>query len=129
MMLKKNIPNMTTILILLLIGILAGFSSGMVGIGGGIIIVPALVFFLGLTQHQAQGASIGMLLLPVGFLAALNYYKAGDLDITKSLIIGASFIVGAYFGSKVSLNIDGSLMKRIFGVIIFLISLKLIFGK
>jgi len=129
MMLKKNIPNMTTILILLLIGILAGFSSGMVGIGGGIIIVPALVFFLGLTQHQAQGASIGMLLLPVGFLAALNYYKAGNLDITKSLIIGASFIVGAYFGSKVSLNIDGSLMKRIFGVIIFLISLKLIFGK
>jgi len=124
-----NIPNMTTILILLIIGILAGFSSGMVGIGGGIIIVPALVFFLGLTQHQAQGASIGMLLLPVGFLAALNYYKAGNLDITKSLIIGASFIVGAYFGSKVSLNIDGALMKRIFGVIIFLISLKLIFGK
>jgi len=120
---------MIIILILLLIGLLAGFSSGMVGIGGGIIIVPALVFLLGLTQHQAQGVSIGMLLLPVGFLAALNYYKAGNLDISKSLIIGASFIVGAYFGSKVSLNIDGALMKRIFGIVIFLISLKLIFGK
>jgi uncharacterized membrane protein YfcA len=125
----KNKPNMTTILILLIIGILAGFSSGMVGIGGGIIIVPALVFFLGLTQHQAQGVSIGMLLLPVGFLAAINYYKAGNLDFTKSLIIGASFVVGAYLGSKVSLSIDGAIMKRIFGVIIFLISLKLIFGK
>ena len=125
----KNKPNMTTILILLIIGLLAGFSSGMVGIGGGIIIVPALVFFLGLTQHQAQGVSIGMLLLPVGFLAAINYYKAGNLDFTKSLIIGASFVVGAYLGSKVSLSIVGAIMKRIFGVIIFLISLKLIFGK
>ena len=125
----KNKPNMTTILILLIIGLLAGFSSGMVGIGGGIIIVPALVFFLGLTQHQAQGVSIGMLLLPVGFLAAVNYYKAGNLDFSKSLIIGASFVVGAYLGSKVSLSIDGAIMKRIFGVIIFLISLKLIFGK
>ena len=125
----KNKPKMTTILILLIIGLLAGFSSGMVGIGGGIIIVPALVFFLGLTQHQAQGVSIGMLLLPVGFLAAINYYKAGNLDFTKSLIIGASFVVGAYLGSKVSLSIDGAIMKRIFGVIIFLISLKLIFGK
>ena len=125
----KNKPNMTTILILLIIGLLAGFSSGMVGIGGGIIIVPALVFFLGLTQHQAQGVSIGMLLLPVGFLAAFNYYKAGNLDFSKSLIIGASFVVGAYLGSKVSLSIDGAIMKRIFGVIILLISLKLIFGK
>lgn len=125
----KNKPNMTTILILLIIGLLAGFSSGMVGIGGGIIIVPALVFFLGLTQHQAQGVSIGMLLLPVGFLAAINYYKAGNLDFSKSLIIGASFVVGAYLGSKVSLSIDGAIMKRIFGIIIFLISLKLIFGK
>ena len=125
----KNKPNMTTILILLIIGLLAGFSSGMVGIGGGIIIVPALVFFLGLTQHQAQGVSIGMLLLPVGFLAAFNYYKAGNLDFSKSLIIGASFVMGAYIGSKVSLNIDGAVMKRIFGVIILLISLKLIFGK
>ena len=125
----KTKPNMTTILILLIIGLLAGFSSGMVGIGGGIIIVPALVFFLGLTQHQAQGVSIGMLLLPVGFLAAFNYYKAGNLDFSKSLIIGASFVMGAYIGSKVSLNIDGAVMKRIFGVIILLISLKLIFGK
>ena len=125
----KNKPNMTIILILLIIGLLAGFSSGMVGIGGGIIIVPALVFFLGLTQHQAQGVSIGMLLLPVGFLAAFNYYKAGNLDFSKSLIIGASFVMGAYIGSKVSLNIDGAVMKRIFGVIILLISLKLIFGK
>ena len=126
---NKNKLNMITILILLIIGILAGFSSGMVGIGGGIIIVPALVFFLGLTQHQAQGVSIGMLLLPVGFLAAMNYYKSGNIDISKSLIIGASFIIGAYFGSKVSLNIDGAIMKRIFGVVILLISLKLIFGK
>jgi uncharacterized membrane protein YfcA len=126
---KKQPYTMNVIFILLIIGILAGFASGLVGIGGGIIIVPALVFYLGLTQHEAQGVSIGMLLLPVGFMAAINYYKAGDFDMTKSLIIGISFVAGAYFGSKVSLNIDEGLMKKIFGVIIFLISLKMIFGK
>ena len=117
------------LIILLVIGLLAGFASGMVGIGGGIIIVPALVYFLALTQHQAQGVSIGMLLMPVGFMAAFNYYKSGNLNFQYSLIIGLTFIVGAYLGSKVSLQVDEVIMKRIFGVFIFLIAIKLIFSK
>lgn len=126
---KTKKMDINTLVILLLVGVAAGFASGMVGIGGGIVIVPALVYFLALSQHQAQGISIGMLLMPVGFLAAYNYYKQGNLNFTYSAIIGVTFVVGAYFGSKVSLKMDPALMKRIFGVFILLISLKMIFGK
>jgi hypothetical protein len=121
--------DLTIIITLLIIGLIAGFASGLVGIGGGIIIVPALVYFLSLSQHQAQGISIGMLLIPVGFLAAVNYYKAGQFNMKYSLIIGATFIAGAWLGSKVSLSIDEQLMKRIFGVFVLLIALKMIFSK
>lgn len=121
--------DIQTVLILLLIGLIAGFASGMVGIGGGILIIPALIFFLGLTQHQAQGATLGLLLMPVGFLAAINYYKTGNLNIYYSLIMAITFVGGAWIGSKVSLSIDAVLMRKIFGGIILLISLKLIFGK
>jgi uncharacterized membrane protein YfcA len=126
-----KLPKMDiqTVLILLLIGLIAGFASGMVGIGGGILIIPALIFFLGLTQHQAQGATLGLLLMPVGFLAAINYYKTGNLNIYYSLIMALTFVGGAWIGSKVSLSIDAVLMRKIFGGIILLISLKLIFGK
>jgi uncharacterized membrane protein YfcA len=126
---KTKKMDINTLVILLIVGVAAGFASGMVGIGGGIVIVPALVYFLALSQHQAQGISIGMLLMPVGFLAAYNYYKQGNLNFTYSAIIGVTFVLGAYLGSKVSLKMDPSLMKRIFGVFILLISLKMIFGK
>ena len=126
---KTKKMDINTLVILLMVGVAAGFASGMVGIGGGIVIVPALVYFLALSQHQAQGISIGMLLMPVGFLAAYNYYKQGNLNFTYSAIIGVTFVLGAYLGSKVSLKMDPSLMKRIFGVFILLISLKMIFGK
>lgn len=121
--------DIQTLLILFVIGIFAGFASGLVGVGGGIIIVPALIFFLGLSQHQAQGISIGMLMMPVGFLAAYNYYKTGNLNIGYSVLIGVTFVAGAFFGSKVALNFDQQLMKKVFGVFILLISLKMIFGK
>lgn len=125
---SKNKMDIQTILILLLIGLMAGLASGMVGIGGGIIIVPALVFFLGMTQHSAQGVSIGMLLMPVGFLAAINYYKAGHFNMTYSALIGLSFVGGAYLGSRISLAIDPLTMKRIFGVIVLIMALRLIFS-
>jgi uncharacterized membrane protein YfcA len=121
--------NLSIIIVLLLVGLIAGMASGMVGIGGGIIIVPALVYFLSMTQHQAQGVSIGMLLMPVGFLAAMNYYKSGNLNFKYSLIIGATFVIGAWIGSKISLNIDEALMRKIFGVFILLMALKMIFSK
>jgi uncharacterized membrane protein YfcA len=126
-----QIPKMdtTTLVTLLIIGLIAGFASGMVGIGGGILIIPALTYFLHMSQHEAQGVTIGLLLMPVGFLAAYNYYKSGNLNFNYSLVIAITFIAGAYLGSKTSLAIDPKWMKKIFGGVIFLISLKMLFGK
>lgn len=118
-----------TIIILLIVGFFAGMLSGLVGIGGGIFIVPALAFFLGLSQHQAQGASLGVFLMPVGILAAYNYYKNGAFDFKYSLVIACTFVIGAYFGSKVAMRIDEQSLRRVFGVVVFLLSIKLIFGK
>ncbi len=118
---------MTEIIIYILIGVTAGILSGMFGVGGGILIVPALVFFIGMTQHQAQGTSLGLMLLPIGILAAYNYYKAGDLNIKAGLIIALAFVVGGYFGSKIALNINDVLLKRIFGVLMLAVALRMIF--
>ncbi|MES2396459.1 MAG: sulfite exporter TauE/SafE family protein [Bacteroidota bacterium] len=120
---------MTTILILLCIGLLAGTLSGMVGIGGGIIIVPALVFFMGMSQHEAQGTSLAVLLLPVGILAVYYYYNAGYVDIKPSLIIALSFVVGGFVGSKIAISIDQNILKKVFGIFMLLLSLKMIFWK
>lgn len=119
--------TMTEIIILVLIGIAGGVLSGLFGVGGGIIIVPAFVFFLGMTQHQAQGTSLGLMLLPIGILAAYNYHKTGNLDIKAGLIVAFTFVIGGYFGSKLSLSVDQLLLKRIFGVLMLFVSVKLIF--
>jgi len=118
---------MIEIAVLIAIGIAAGVLSGMFGVGGGIIIVPAFVFFLGMTQHQAQGTSIGLMLLPIGILAAWNYYKSGNLDIKAGLIVAVAFVIGGYFGSKLSLSINALTLKRIFGVLMLVIALRMIF--
>lgn len=118
---------MSEILILIIIGIAGGVLSGMFGVGGGIIIVPAFVFFLGMSQHEAQGTSLGLMLLPIGILAAYNYYQSGNLDVRAGLIVAVTFVIGGYFGSKLSLNIDQALLKRVFGVLMLFVSVKLIF--
>ena len=115
------------ILILILTGLAAGMLSGMFGIGGGIVIVPALVFFLGMTQHQAQGTSLGVLVMPIVALGAYNYYKTGNLDMRAALIIAAAFLIGGYFGSKISLSIDQGILKKIFGVLLIVVAVKMIF--
>lgn len=120
---------MNHLLILLCIGLIAGVLSGMVGIGGGIIIVPALVYFFGYSQHQAQGTTLFMFLLPIGILGVFNYYQAGHIEFKTALIIASTFFIGSYFGSKLSISIDQQLLKRIFGVIILLLSIKMILGK
>jgi len=120
--------NLSTLFILIIIGILAGVLSGMIGVGGGIIIVPALVYFLGLSQHSAQGTSLALMLPPIGILAAMNYYKAGALNIKYALIISIAFVIGGYFGSKISISyISEESMKRIFGLIMLIASIKLVF--
>ncbi len=120
---------MQSILILLLVGLVAGILSGMVGIGGGIIIVPVLVYFLNFTQHQAQGTTLFMFLLPIGILGVMNYYKAGYVDFKTAFIIGTTFVLGSYLGSKFAISIDQKTVKQIFGVIIVLLGIKMIFFK
>ncbi|MEQ8908279.1 MAG: sulfite exporter TauE/SafE family protein [Vicingaceae bacterium] len=119
---------MSTIIILIVIGIFAGILSGMIGVGGGIIIVPALVYFLGMSQHGAQGTSLALMLPPIGVLAAMNYYKAGSLNLKYAMVIASAFIIGGYIGSKISLiYISEGLMKKIFGSIMLVAAIKLIF--
>ena len=127
----SNQPRMslTSILVLLLIGAAAGFASGFVGVGGGIIIVPALVFFLGYTQHMAQGTSLALMLPTIGLLGFYNYYKSGNTNITAALIIAAAFIAGAYYGSKISIGMDQRMVKKIFGAVMMLAAAKLLFSK
>jgi uncharacterized membrane protein YfcA len=120
---------MTTIVILLCVGLAAGILSGMVGVGGGIIIVPALIYFLSMSQHEAQGTSLSVLLLPVGIFAVYNYYKAGYVDVKSTLIIASTFLIGGYIGSKISIAIDQNMVKKIFGVFLLLVAFKMIFGK
>jgi uncharacterized membrane protein YfcA len=124
--------NFSLIVGLLLIGLVAGVLSGMIGIGGGIIIVPALVYFLGLTQHQSQGTSLLMMLPPIGVLAAINYYKSSHMQqdtkyLLFAVVLSLAFIVGGYIGSKLSINIDKVTLQKVFGVILFVIAVKMFF--
>ena len=118
-----------TIALLIIIGVLAGILSGFVGVGGGIIIVPALVWLLGFSQHQAQGTSLAVLLLPVGIFAVMNYHRAGALDWKVALVICAGFVAGSSFGSKWALMIPVDTVKKVFGVFMIIAAIKLIFGK
>lgn len=115
-----------TIFILVLIGVLAGILSGFVGVGGGIIIVPALVYALGMSQYEAQGTSLFVLLLPVGILAVMNYSKSGEINWKFGLIIALTFVVGGFIGSKLALKLSPGLVKFIFGIIMAVVSIKLI---
>ncbi len=125
----KKPMDTTIILILLTVGLAAGFLSGLVGIGGGIIIVPVLVYFLGFSQHQAQGTTLFMFLLPIGVLGVLNYHKQGYVDYKTALIICSTFIFGSYFGSKFAISLDQKTIKQVFGVIIILLGCKMLFWK
>ena len=118
--------NTETILILILIGLAAGTLSGLVGVGGGIIIVPALVFFLGFSQQGAQGTSLGLLLLPVGILAVINYYKGGFIDLKVVGIMCITFVLGGWLGSKLAVTISQDTAKKIFAVILFYTAFRML---
>lgn len=119
--------DLQTILILLIIGIGAGMLSGLVGVGGGIIIVPALVFFLGFSQKLAQGTSLGILLLPVGILGVMQYYKQGYVDLKVVGVISLAFLLGSYLGSWIALSLSQDTVKKIFAVLLLLLAIKLLF--
>ncbi len=118
--------NTETIMWLVIVGLAAGTLSGLVGVGGGIIIVPALVFLLGFSQHEAQGTSLGLLLLPVGILAVLNYYNKGYIDIKVVVIMSVAFIIGGWLGSKLALAISQETVKKIFAVVLFYTAFKML---
>jgi uncharacterized membrane protein YfcA len=116
-----------TIILLVVVGLLAGILSGLVGLGGGVIIVPALVFLLGFSQHQATGTSLGILLLPAGIFAVINYYQKGLIDVRVVLLIFIGFLAGGWLGSKISLSVNETVLKKIFAVVLLLIAGKVLF--
>ena len=118
-----------TVIALMIIGLLAGMLSGLAGVGGGILIIPLLIVFLGFTQHQAQGTALFAMLPPIGVLAAMNYYKEGFVKWEYAVVIAFAFVVGGYFGSKLSLNLPDQIVRRVFGVIMLLAAIKFISSK
>jgi uncharacterized membrane protein YfcA len=116
-------------IILLTIGLVAGIMGGMLGVGGGIIVIPALMFFMGLNQKEANATSLAFMLAPTGLLAVMNYYKAGMVNIKYAAILAAAFFIGAYFGSSWAIKIPVDSLKKIFGILLLATGLKLILGK
>jgi uncharacterized protein len=111
------------------VGILAGILSGMFGVGGGIVIVPALVYLCGFSQLKAQGTSLAIMLPPVGIAAFIQYYKQGQVDVKAGILICIFLVIGSMFGAKIAHIIPISVLKKSFGVLMILISLKMIFSK
>ncbi|MGC9158739.1 MAG: TSUP family transporter [Terracidiphilus sp.] len=115
--------------LILLIGLAVGMISGVVGIGGGIFFVPALVYLLGMDQMKAQGTSLGALLAPVGLLAFLEYYRDGQADLRVALLLAAGFFVGGYFGAVGAVHLPELWLRRIFAITMIAIGGKMWFGR
>jgi uncharacterized protein len=120
---------MSEIIILLLIGLVAGLASGVLGIGGGILVIPALVYFLNYSQKAAQGTSLGLLLPPIGLLAVINYYQAGYVNLKAAGIMIITFLIGSYLSSKFAVNLPDTIIKKVFAVFLLFYAIKLFFGK
>ncbi|OHD71878.1 MAG: permease [Spirochaetes bacterium RBG_16_49_21] len=120
---------MTVNIFYVVLGITAGILSGLIGIGGGIIIVPALVFIFGFSQHQAQGTTLALMVPPIGILAAWTYYEQGYVDLRVAALICAGFLAGGYLGAKLATHVSNTVLERIFGIALLVISLKMIFAK
>ena len=119
--------NTTTIIGLLILGLAAGIFSSIIGIGGGVLIVPALVFLFAMSQKTAQGTSLAMLLPPIGVLAVINYHKAGYVDYKIAAILCVTFVAGTWFGSKIALNLPDAVLKKVFAVCLILIAGRYLF--
>jgi uncharacterized membrane protein YfcA len=122
-------PDLNTLIILIVIGIMAGILSGFIGVGGGLIIVPALIYFLGLTQFQAQGTSLALMLPPIGILAFMNYYKSGNVNLTYAVIIAITFILGGYIGSKLALRMSPVKVKFIFSILMLYAAIRMLWSS
>lgn len=118
-----------TILGLLFLGLLAGYFSGLIGIGGGVIIVPALILLFGFAQHRAQGTTLAMLIPPIGILAVADYYKKGFVDVKTALLLCAGFVIGGYLGGRFAVHMPEATLRRIFSIVLILIGIRLFFFK
>ncbi len=121
--------SFSTFIILIAIGLLAGVLSGFVGVGGGILMIPLMMLFLGLSQFEAQGTALVAMLPPIGILAAMNYFKSGYVKWEYAVVIALTFVIGGYFGSKMSLSLNPTTVRKVFGVVMFFAAIKLIFSK
>ena len=119
----------TELITLVIIGLSAGIISGLLGVGGAIVIVPALVYFFGMTQHQAQGTSIAILLFPIGLLAFWNYYRNGYVNFRFAIVVMVAFLLGGYLGSLFSAHIPDKALRILFGILLFVVGAKMIFEK
>jgi len=119
--------TITTLIFLMLIGLAAGILSGFAGVGGGVIIIPALVFLLGMTQFEAQGTSLAMMIPPIGMMAAFNYYKQGYINWKYAAILAVFFFVGGYIGSKMALTIPQNIVKKGFAIFIIIVGVRMLF--
>jgi uncharacterized membrane protein YfcA len=117
----------TTVLILLAIGLFSGMLGGMVGIGGGVVLVPALIYILGFSQLNAQGTSLALIMFPVGVLGVINYYKQGHIDFNIVFILAVGFVVGSFLGSKFAMNIPQVFVKKFFAMLMIVIAIKMLF--
>jgi len=113
----------------IILGLIAGISSGFLGIGGGTIIIPVLVYIFGLTQHKAQGTTLALMVLPIGLLAAAKYYLEGNVDIKIVAFVCIGFFVGGLIGAYLVTPIPDNLLKKIFGGFLLLVALKMMVGK
>jgi uncharacterized membrane protein YfcA len=114
---------------LVVIGVVAGVAAGMFGIGGGLIIVPALALLYGMSQHSAVGTSLGAILLPVGALGAWVYWKNGNLNVRYSLLIASGLLIGAFLGAKLVEPVSDLTLRRIFAGFLILVSVRMMWGR
>lgn len=115
-------------LIFVFIGLLGGLAAGFFGIGGGIIIVPALIYWAGFSQHMATGTSLAVLLPPVGLAAALEYYRYGNVDVRAAIILAATMFLGSWLGAYFANHMDGPHLRLIFGLFVCGLGVYLVHG-
>jgi hypothetical protein len=121
--------SFSTFIVLIIIGLLAGILSGFVGVGGGILMIPLLMIFLGLSQFEAQGTALVAMLPPIVILAAINYFKSGYVKWEYAVVIALTFVVGGYFGSKYAISLNPEVLKKVFGFIMLVVAVKFIIGR
>ncbi len=112
-----------------IVGLAAGVLSGFFGIGGGVIIVPALVFILGLSQHQAQGTSLAVFALPVGLIGAYTYWKDGSVVVPGALVLAAGIFIGSYFGATRAVALPDDVLRRAFALVLVIVAVRMFFTR